>query len=106
MANWSDRLELAGLGTTSTICLEDGLYTIEGRITHPQLNLDGNVSEALPVVNVNGSPVYTGTAGDQGFSVTTPLVATDTVEISITSSAACDQPINAVKTNATVSSRQ
>lgn len=97
MANYNQNLVFNGLGTLSTTVPLAGPYFVDGHISLPTLTAGGGVSAVLVVVNQNGSPVYTGQAGAEGFYTTLNCAANDVIAMVFSSSAPADQPLNVVK---------
>lgn len=99
-----------GLGTASLTVVTPGLYTCAFVSTIPfQQGAPYNsatttgASGLQVVINLNGSPVLTvsgpsPTQPQMGGSVRIGCVATDVITVVTSSSAAADQPPNAVKT--------
>lgn len=97
MAQVEQNAVFCGLGTFTYVAPIAGPYFVEGKSSIPTLSNGGGVSSLLTVVNVNGSPVYTGVAGAEGFYVVTTLAALDSVTIVFSSAAAVDQGLNVIK---------
>lgn len=98
MANFNQNSVFSGLGSYSTTVPFAGTYFVEGKSTIPTLVNGGGVSALLAVINLNGSPVYTGIAGNEGFRCDVACAALDVIQIVLSSSAAADQPANSIKT--------
>lgn len=104
MANYAQNLVVNGLGTTSvTIPVADDIF-VEGHMSLPTLTNGGGVSAALVVINKNGSPVYTGQAGAEGFRADIACAAGDVIAVVISSSAPADLPLNVIKTTMSIGS--
>jgi len=103
MANYSQNLVFSGLGTLSTVVPSAGLYLLQGQLSIPTLVSGGGVSACLVTINQNGSPVYTGQAGAEGFRAEIACSALDTLAVVLSSAAAADQPANSIKMNAQLS---
>lgn len=98
MPNFAQELTFTGLGTLSVIVPVADLYFFKGKMTIPELSTGSSAPSQLVVtINKNGSPVYTGQAGAEGFYVTLQLAALDLIAIVFSSAAAVDQPINVIK---------
>lgn len=99
MANYNQNLTVAGLGTTTILIPTSDIYTIKGTLTLPTLTTTSGVGQSAVVVTVNqnGSPIYTGPAGSEGFSTGCTAAANDSITIVLTSAAAIDLPPNSVK---------
>lgn len=95
--DFSVNAAMGGLGTFSLIVPNAGPYTVSGKIMLPTIVGGGGPSSCLTTINLNGSPVYVGNAGDEGFKATFLCAAGDTVAVVFTSAAAADQPVNAIK---------
>lgn len=94
---------MAGLNTYTVIVPNAGPYVIRGKLLLPTIVGGAGPSSCVTTVNVNGSPVYTGNAGAEGFMTTTNCAAGDTITIVTTSAAAADQPLNAIKMSIAIS---
>ena len=94
---YNQNLTFAGLGTLSITLPMDGSYFFEGKISLPTLTKSGEVSALVVVVNKNGSPVYTGVAGAEGFKVQVSCVANDLIAMVFSSAATADQGLNVIK---------
>lgn len=101
MANFYGLQSLNGLGTFALFTAPAaGIYFVNGQLSLPQLVSTGGTgkSAVVAVVNVNGSPQYTGVAGCSGFQLNQlTLAAADVVTVVLSSAAAID---NAPTTNA------
>lgn len=87
-----------GLGTYTTVVPVDGLYFVEGKLSLPTLTNGGGISAVVVTINKNGSPIYTGVAGAEGFYTTVQCAAADSLAVVLSSSADADQGKNAIKT--------
>lgn len=94
----SQNLVFCGLGTLTLVAPTTGLYFVDGKSSLPTLTAGGGESALVTTVNLNGSPVYAGKAGAQGFYIDMLCTAFDVITVVFTSSADADQPINAIKT--------
>lgn len=101
---FNQNASFAGLGTYSVIVPTAGLYFVDGKISLPSVRDGDGKSACLAVVNVNGSPVYTGVAGAEGFKTDMICAAGDTVAVVLSSAAAADQPLNVIKSNIAIGS--
>lgn len=99
MANFNQEFVFNGLGTLSTNAPLAGNYFLEGHTSLPTLSNGGGVSACLVTINQNGSPVYTGVAGAEGFRTTLSCAAADLIAVVFSSSAAADQGKNVIKSN-------
>lgn len=100
--NYSQNLVFSGLGTVSFTVPTAGAYFLDGKISLPTLVNGGGVSACLCVINQNGSPVYTGIAGAEGFYKVVSCAANDLIAIVLSSSAPADQLLNVIKTTVAV----
>lgn len=121
MANLSQSASWQGLNTFTFTAPTTDTYSIIGTVT-PQ-KYSGSVtqgagggagtgsgstaetpSQVLITINKNGSPVYTGTAGKQGFAINgISLAANDVITIVPTSSLSQDKQPNAVRMTIAIS---
>lgn len=102
MANYNQNLVFNGLGTLSITVPVAGSYFCEGKISLPTLTNGGGVSACLVTINQNGSPIYTGQAGAEGFKTDIVCAALDVIAIVLSSSAAADQPLNVIKSTISI----
>lgn len=89
-----------GLGTTTLTAPQAGVYFVKGKLQLPTITGSGSAagaSQCVVTVNQNGSPVYTGNAGAEGFYTTLSCALADSVTVVLTSAAAPDAVLNAVK---------
>lgn len=115
----SQNISYSGLGTVTYVAIANGIVNFQGTLTLP--TLVGDISQPVPpssvpavgsapvyqspssqvvvTVNKNGSPVYTGKAGANGFQTSLLCAITDVITVVLSSSAACDQVPNLVKAN-------
>lgn len=98
MSSFNQNASFSGLGTFSITVQIAGPYFLEGKISLPTLTNGGGASSCLVTINQNGSPIYTGLAGAEGFKKDTLCAAGDVLAIVLSSSAPADQPLNAIKT--------
>ena len=74
-----------------------GKYFITGQLTLPGPDVNGTASQVVAVVNQNGSPILTTSAGSKSFVINSfTVAATDAITVVLSSSSAPDQIINAV----------
>lgn len=98
MAAFNQNLVFNGLGTLSLTVPVAGAYFIDGKISLPTMPKgDSAPSSCLVTINQNGSPIYTGIAGAEGFYKTVTCAASDVLAMVFSSSAAVDQPLNVIK---------
>ncbi len=95
---YNQNLTFAGLGTLSITVPLAGAYFFKGSISLPTL-AKGDISPSALVVTVNqnGSPIYTGQAGAEGFYVTASCAANDVMAMVFSSAATVDQGLNVIK---------
>lgn len=101
MGAFSQNYELGGLTSNTTSVPLAGTYLVQGKLSLPTLVGGAGASAVVTTISQNGSPVYTGPAGAEGFTTTLNVAASDTILVALTSAAAPDNVPNAVK--ATVS---
>jgi hypothetical protein len=105
-SGFNQNIESTGLGTTSVTVPYAGAYFVKGKTTLPTL-VDGSGASSLVItVNQNGSPIYTGPAGAEGFYTTASCAANDVLAIVLSSSAAVDAVNNAVKSRFSIGQGQ
>lgn len=82
-----------GVPETNVICF------IEGNVTLPTLTDDGSTmpSDCVVTVKQNGTTIYTGLPGAQGFRTTFSGTFGDTITVAFTSDLTTDAARNAVK---------
>lgn len=92
-------LTLVGLSTLTTHANTTGPHVIFGKITCPQLAQGSSApSQVVVTVNQNGSPIYTGTAGAEGFKQQMLCTSGDTITVVTSSTAAVDTTsLNGIK---------
>ncbi len=94
---YNQNLTFNGLGTLSITVPFAGAFFFEGKISLPTLTNGGGVSACLVTINQNGSPVYTGIAGAEGFRADIACAANDVIAMVFSSAAAADQGLNVIK---------
>lgn len=97
-AQYSAQLVASGLGVFGVTVPNAGLYSLNAQISLPTLSNGGGVSAVIAVVKVNSSTVYTGIAGATGAQVSTTCAVGDVLSLTLSSAAAPDLVLNAVKT--------
>lgn len=97
MTQFNQNLVWTGLGTETLVAPFAGTFFFDGKIQCPTLSTDGQASAVVTTINQNGTPVYTGTAGAQGFHVDIVCAANDSITIVFSSAAAVDQGANIIK---------
>lgn len=103
MANYSKSFVHQGMGTASSTKVPDaGIYFVDGKISLPMNSTGGGASAVVAVVNKNGSPVYTGSAGRAGFHISVSCAADDVITVVFSSALAIDNALNAVKSTITI----
>lgn len=86
-----------GLTTNTFTAPVAGPYFIKGKVTLPTITTAGYLSSCVVTINVNGSPIYTGAAGAEGFYTTTTCAANDVIAVVFSSGLATDAALNAIK---------
>lgn len=104
MAQFSQNLSVEGLRTITINIPNTGMHSFDGKISLSRISSgnSGN-SSVLVTINKNGSPVYTGSAGRQGFFTKISCTAADVITIVLTSSDSDDVGNNIIKTSVSVS---
>lgn len=103
---FAQNISFTGLGTFTMSAPEAGPYFFEGKITLPTINNGGGVSACLVTINQNGSPVYTGIAGAEGFYKNVTCAFNDTMTIVLSSAATPDQGLNVIKSTFSIGTGQ
>lgn len=89
---------VSGLVSTTIPRLNPGPHTITGKLTLPSRGTGSQTSTTVIVtVNQNGSPIYTGKPGADGFVAGFNAAANDVITVVTSSSNPIDQALNAVK---------
>lgn len=96
-AGFNQNIESTGLNTVSVTVPYDGPYFVKGKFTIPSLVGGSGASSLVITVNQNGSPVYSGPVGAEGFFHNLSCAAYDVIAFVLSSSAAVDAVNNAVK---------
>lgn len=94
---YNQNTETTGMNTTTFTAPTAGTYTAHGKLTVPTLVGGGAASSVVVTVNQNGSPIYTGLAGAEGFKTQINCAALDAITVVLSSSLTTDQAPNAVK---------
>lgn len=95
---------ISGLITYSVTVPAAGSYPINGKLELPNID-QGQAANSAVVVTIVQNPsgsnttIYTGAAGSRGFQLVANCSANDVLAITLSSAAAVDQPINAIKTS-------
>jgi hypothetical protein len=97
MATYNQNFTFTGLGTLSTSLPIAGPYFVDGKITVPTIVSGGVPSQLVVTINQNGSPIYVGPAGAEGFHVDLLGAVNDTLAVVFSSSLASDALINTNK---------
>jgi hypothetical protein len=102
MANFTATNSLNGLQTTTLFTAPTtGSYFVNGQLTLPVLRdvgpSGGGGSQVVAVVKDAATTVYTGIAGATGFQTTFTATAGDVITLVLSSAAAPDQLLNAVR---------
>jgi hypothetical protein len=96
-SGFNQNIESVGLSTTSVTVPFAGPYFVKGKFLIPTSVGGAGQSSLVVTVNQNGSPVYTGSAGAEGFYTDISCAANDVIAMVLSSSAAVDAVNNAVK---------
>lgn len=96
-SGFNQNIESTGLNTVSVTVPYAGAYFIKGKFLIPTIVGGAGASSLVITVNQNGSPVYTGSAGAEGFYSNISCAANDVIAFVLSSSAAVDALSNAVK---------
>lgn len=105
-ANFNQNSTFGGLGTAASAKVPDaGIYQVNVSLTLPSIPAGSPLASAVvAVVNKNGSPVYTGSAGSRGFQTQVSCAAADVIAVVLSSSGlAQDNEPNAVKSTISIS---
>lgn len=99
MANSSGQMLLSGLMTATTSVNAAGTYDIIGSLTLPGITKGSTAnSQVVATIKQNGSTIFTGQAGAEGFMITgLTCAAGDTISVQLSSGAAVDQGLNLIK---------
>ena len=105
MANYNMNQTVTGLGTIATVTVPTtDRYTLSGKISVPKLPKGSLAnSSVVAVINVNGSPIYTGQAGAEGFESSPFCSAGDIITVVLSSANVVDQGLNVIKTTLSIS---
>ena len=87
-----------GLNSSSVTVPYAGPYIVKGKITLPTLVNGAGSSSLVVTVNKNGSPVYTGLAGAEGFKTFVNCAAYDVLQVALSSSNANDTSLTVKST--------
>lgn len=98
---------MAGLQSYAVAVPTAGPYFVSGKVSLPTLSMGSTAASSVVVTVVNGTgsvTVYTGPVGAEGFYVVTPCAAGDVLTTTLSSAAAVDNVLNAVKAVVSVGS--
>lgn len=101
---FNQNVTIAGLQSYSVGVPTAGPYFVEGKISIPTITNGGGQSSVVATVNQNGSPIYTGVAGAEGFRTDLLCAAADVIQIVLSSAAAPDLGLNNVKATVAIGS--
>jgi hypothetical protein len=90
------RSEIQGIGSVSFGVLA-GAGFVKGTLSLPTIVGGAGASSVLVTVNQNGSPIYTGLVGAEGFNVNFLAALNDIIQVVTSSSATVDNALNTVK---------
>ena len=99
MANQVINFSVTGVSNTETFYSPlAGLFTLQGHIDVPN-GSGGSATSSTVVATIkqNGTTIATTTAGADGFSIPVFAAAGDTFTVTLTSSTASDEVVNAVR---------
>lgn len=104
MANFSQNFAISGLETLTVVMPVAGLFQLSGKIKLPRLaasdasdpNFLSYPSAVVVTIKQNGSTIFTGQAGADGFSIPLLTALKDSITVQLSSSAAEDAVLNAV----------
>lgn len=99
---------LGTLTSEDTAVPTAGTYFVDGKVQLPRLAAGGGQSSVVVTITNRTGPVtlYTGTAGADGFYVDALCAAGDVLRVALTSAAAADTPLNAIKCEVAIGSGQ
>jgi len=89
---------ISGLRTTLMPKMNPGSHQFVGKLTLPRASQgSASASQVVVTINQNGSPVYVGAPGADGFETGVNIAANDVITVVTSSSNPSDQQLNAVK---------
>ena len=98
MAAFSTNEPISGLRTTLMPNMSPGPHQLVGKLTLPRASQGSSgASQVVVTVNQNGSPVYVGVPGADGFETGVNIALNDVITVVTSSSNPIDQQLNAVK---------
>ena len=103
MANYYQNVNFNGLGTFSFNAPETSAFEIDGKISLPTIVGGNGPSSLVVTIKQNGTTMYTGLPGAEGFFVQISCTFNDLIQIIFSSSAAIDATLNAVKSTIAIS---
>ena len=104
--SYNQNVSLVGLNSFTWIAPVAGPAFFDGKISVPTVVGGGGASQVVTTITQNSTNVYTGLAGAEGFHLDLTCALNDSIVIAFTSSAAPDQPLNAVKAVIAIGSGQ
>jgi hypothetical protein len=104
MSNYSQNFAISGLETLTIVMPVAGNFQLSGKIKLPRLSqtdpTDPNFlsypSAVVTTIKQNGSTIFTGIAGADGFAIPILAGSQDTFTVALSSSAAEDEVLEAV----------
>jgi hypothetical protein len=104
MSNLSNTQMMSGLGTATYVAPEANNYAVSVTISAPALSQDSSAnSQVVCVIAHNGTPVVTSVPCVKGLQcVINSVAASDTITVTLSSSAAVDQGLNVIKSIITI----
>lgn len=102
MSNFYQNLTSSGLTTVSFVVPDAGPLFVKGKVSIPTISNGGGVSALVVTIKQNGTAVYTGLAGSEGFYADFAVAAMDTISVVFSSAAAADQGSNVIKSTISI----
>ena len=105
MSDFSKNFSISGLETLTVVMPLAGQFQLSGKIQMPRLSqMDPSdpqflnlPSSVVVTINQNGSPIFTSTAGDSGFSIPIKVALKDVITVVLSSGNAADAVLNSIK---------
>jgi hypothetical protein len=98
MAAYNTVEPISGLRTTQMPNMNPGPHQFVGKLTLPRASQGSSgASQVVVTVNQNGSPVYVGIPGADGFETGVNIAVNDVITVVTSSNQPVDQVLNAVK---------
>lgn len=98
MAAFCTNEPISGLRTTTMPSMSPGPHQFVGKLTLPRASQgSASASQVVVTVNQNGSPVYIGIPGADGFETGVNIALNDVITVVTSSINPADQQLNAVK---------